>query len=251
MQQLLPKDISDSLQKRFSGKTMVMLVGLPASGKSTICKQLADVLAENNYKGRIYNAGNVRRMVKQEFSHADFFDPANENAKEQREQFATMSLEQMFEDFRHNKISVGFLDATNTTKARRRRMLDLVHSCNIDFANIVVLDVTCTDDRLLAFNIANKAFNADYCGRNVADSIADFRQRTTHYFKVYEPVELLEFTQYGDVQIVRIGNGGRQYCVPDTPCDDVARLIRDFACNYFFTYGEKYLSEAEKFDGGI
>lgn len=245
---LKAKDVCDLLHKTFAPKTLVMLVGLPASGKSTVCKQLAEYLRKNDYKSLIYNAGNIRRMMKQSFSDADFFNPNNELAKNQRELYAKMSLDNMLEDFRHNRISVGFLDATNTTRARRSRMLDLIHGSGIAFSNIILLDISCTDQRLQAFNITSKAFNVDYCGRDVAESIADFKQRTEHYFKVYEPISEEELATYKDVEHISIRNGGKEISFSSqTPKDDVDQLFWEFASNYYKLYGEQYLDEVDKF----
>lgn len=245
---LRSKEVSDLLQKAFTSKTLVILVGLPASGKSTVSKQLAQMLKSNDYKTLIYNAGNIRRTMKQTFSDADFFDPKNKQARSQRELYATMSMENLLEDFRHNRITVGCLDATNTTKARRARMIEMARASGISFANIVVLDISCTDEKLLTFNIAGKASNVDYCGRDVSESIADFKQRTQHYFKVYEPVCEDELAGYGDVDYISIRNGGKEFTVPPTKAkNDVDMLFRGFASQYYNLHGQKYYDEVERF----
>lgn len=240
------KDVCDLLLK-FLEKTMVMLVGLPASGKSTVCKQLAEYLREKGYKLLIYNAGNIRRMVKQSFSDSEFFNPENREATNQREMYATMSLENMLDDFRHNRISVGFLDATNTTRARRSRMLSLVQNSGVDFANVMVLDISCTDEKLLNYNITSKAFNVDYNGRNVLESISDFQKRTQHYFKVYEPVSEQELEEYGEVQYVSLRNGGASFETRGNFENGVARLFEKFTQNYYGYYGRVYLAAVEEF----
>lgn len=245
------QDVSDLLQKRIQLKTVVMLVGLPASGKSTICKQLAVHLQLHNYKSCIYNAGNMRRMMKQTFSDAEYFNPDNEQATKQRELFATVSMGNMLEDLRQNRINVGFLDATNTTRARRQRMLNIIRQLDISFSNVIVLDISCTDERLLAYNINGKAFNVDYCGRNAADSIADFRQRSKHYFKVYEPVEAAELESYADVVSAysSIENAKTVSFVADNISDDACGLFREFVTSYFETHGEAYHAAVDGFWG--
>ena len=64
-------------------KLILLLVGLPASGKSTICKQFQEFINENSeYNAQIYNAGDVRRRRSaSEFNDAQFFDPNNEQGK--------------------------------------------------------------------------------------------------------------------------------------------------------------------------
>lgn len=249
---LKAKDVCDLLHKTFAAKTLVVLVGLPASGKSTVCKQLAQMLKSNDYKTLIYNAGNIRRMMKQTFSDADFFNPTNEQAKSQRELYATMSMENMLDDFRHNRITVGFLDATNTTRARRARMLEMAKASGINFANIIVLDISCTDDRLITYNIAGKASNVDYSGRDVDESIADFKQRTNHYFKIYEPVSEAELAKYEDVEYISIRNGGKEYTFSGSKAkNDVDMLFHNFASQYYNLHGEKYYDEVERFYLGV
>lgn len=248
-QVLHSKDVCDLLHKRIESKTVVMLVGLPASGKSTVCKQLAETLQQNNYKSLIYNAGNIRRMMKLSFSDAEFFNPDNEAATQQREHFATISMENMLEDFRHNRISVGFLDATNTTRTRRLRMLNIIRESDISFSNVIVLDISCTEERLLAYNINGKAFNVDYSGRNVGDSISDFRQRTNHYFKVYEPVTSTELELYRDVisSYISIQNAKSCRIISEKNSDEVENLFRSFATGYYKTHGEAYHAAVDSF----
>lgn len=240
-------DVADLIHSKLQPKTMVLLVGLPASGKSTVCKQLAEFVRANGYKALVYNAGNIRRMMTSLFSDSEFFNPANVAAANQRELFAQMCMDNMLDDFRENRINVGFLDATNTTRARREKMLRRAHELGVAFANMVVLDVSVTDNRLLAYNITNKAFNADYKGRDVAASIADFQRRTEHYFKIYEPVLEEEFALYGDVAYVRIDNGQNVY-TRGRLHGITGRLLTTFTANYYKMHGEQYNSAVRSFE---
>lgn len=246
------EDVTSLLRKRVESKTMVMLVGLPASGKSTVCKQLSTFLQSHDYKCQIYNAGNVRRLLRRVFSDADFFDPNNVAAQEQREQFATIAMEQMLEDFRTNLINVGFLDATNTTRSRRDKMLDIVRKCDVSFSNVIVLDISCTDERLLAFNIDGKATNGDYTGRSVAEAIADFKQRSSHYYKVYEAISAEELEKNSDVVTTYISiknaKDTRSYSIVlKKQYDEVEELFIAFASSYYKMHGEKYLAAVDSF----
>lgn len=246
------EDVSTLLRKRVESKTLVMLVGLPASGKSTVCKQLATFLQNHDYKCQIYNAGNVRRLLRRTFSDADFFNPDNAAAQEQREQFAAIAMEQMLEDFRNNRINVGFLDATNTTRRRRDKMLDIVRNCDVSFSNVIVLDVSCTDQRLLAFNVNGKTTNGDYSGRSVAEAIVDFKQRSSHYYKVYEAILAEELEKGSDVvsSYISIQNArnARSYSiVSEKQRDEVEDLFSAFASNYYKMHGERYHAAVDSF----
>lgn len=246
------EDVSSLLRKRVESKTLVMLVGLPASGKSTVCKQLSSFLQSNDYKCLIYNAGNVRRLLRRTFSDADFFNPDNAAAQEQREQFAAIAMEQMLEDFRNNRINVGFLDATNTTRRRRDKMLDIVRNCDVSFSNVIVLDISCTDERLLAYNVNGKTANGDYSGRSVAEAIADFKQRSSHYYKVYEAISPQELDQASDVistyiSIQNAKNTNSYSIVSKKLSDEVEDLFTSFAGNYYKMHGERYHAAVDSF----
>lgn len=237
------KDVCDLLQKRLGSKSVILLVGLPALGKSTVCKQLVLLLVHHDYKALIYNAGNVRRTVRPSFSGADFFDPANAQAARDRNQWAATAMNHLLDDLRLNRILVGFLDATNTTRARRARMIAMARDSGVPLANIVVLDVSCVDPRLVAYNIAGKASNVDYCGRDAAALVRDFRARTEHYAKIYEPVTPGELD--ADVVYILLRDAGRAvYVSPHLVGDDVDALLRMFAENYYKVYGAAYCARA-------
>lgn len=237
-----PKDVCDLLHKRLGSKTVVLLVGLPALGKSTVCKQLAQLLVQHDYKALIYNAGNVRRAARPSFSGADFFDPANAAAARDRDRWAASAMHHLLDDLRHNKILVGFLDATNTTRARRSHMIALARVSGVPL-DIVVLDVSCVDPALVAYNIAAKASNVDYCGRDAAALERDFRARTLHYARIYEPVAPGELDP--DVMYIRLEDAGRRVQVRDgTGDNDVKSLLRTFCQNYYKVFGADYCARA-------
>lgn len=240
--------VSELIQKKIKSKTVVILVGLPASGKSSISKQMVEFLNKNGYKSLIYNAGNIRRAMVQEFSDSEFFNPKNEEASRKRETFAKMCMDNMLDDFKENRINVGFLDATNTTRARRQKMVNLVHDSGIELSNIFILDVSCTDEKLVAYNVTSKAFNADYLGCDITQSIADFKRRSEHYFNVYEPLLEEELETFKDVSYLRIHNGGKDYVVKEAVAGDAAsKAIISFVTNYYKLYGERYYAAVAGF----
>lgn len=246
-------EVSQLLRKRIESKTVVLLVGLPASGKSTVCKQMSDFLERHDYKSSIYNAGNIRRQLRRTFSDADFFNPDNRQAHEQREQYAAIAMESMLEDFRHNRINVGFLDATNTTRARRDKMINVIRHCDVSFSNVIVLDVACTDDRFLAYNVNGKASNGDYLDRTVAEAIADFKQRSEHYYKVFQTITPHELEQASDVvsTYIKIHNARHFQVVSEKRANEVESLFVAFASNYYKFYGEAYHKAVDAFYGAI
>ncbi|KAK6462393.1 6-phosphofructo-2-kinase [Scheffersomyces coipomensis] len=190
-------------------KLIIMLVGLPASGKSTIAKQFKQYMNNlTNFKTEIYNAGNIRRINnKDKNNNSDYFNPNNIQGKLDRELFVDITLNNLLNDLSLGLIQIGILDATNTTRERRERMVELMNQAKSTMsANIVILDVQCFNSRFLNFNINGKANNSDYKGKDYFEAINDFKIRSNHYKQVYQPISVDELNQYSNTIIDPITN---------------------------------------------
>jgi len=73
----------------------VVMVGLPARGKTYCARKLCRYLQWLGVTTRVFNVGNYRRMQYGARQSHQFFDSANETAKEQRRQAALAALEDM------------------------------------------------------------------------------------------------------------------------------------------------------------
>ena len=249
-------------QKLNFNKTIIILVGLPASGKSTISKQLCSYFDQKNYKSKIYNAGDIRRKLKQNsFNSSDFFDPNNLKAKHEREVFATTSLSTLMHDLNQGNINVGFLDATNTTLERRNKIMQYIRDTPIRLDNVILMDIQCNDQTLINFNISGKAFNADYKGKDYTTSVRDFKERSKHYIKIYEPISEKELASYRDVAnlYVQIENGGKKFKFTNISEsnevdfereNDFLTCLTDFIKNYPDKEGKRYFEAVEAFYKG-
>lgn len=232
-------------------KLAVVLVGLPASGKSTVARQMSGYLNNNQVMSKIYNAGDIRRQIKQEFNDADFFDPTNTRAKREREEFATIAVTRLIDDLNSSTVNVGFLDATNTTRERRERMCSMLTLSGI--TNIIILDVQCQLQALLNFNILGKAHNNDYQDKDYTTAINDFKRRTSHYFKVYEAVTQDELMSYAPEMraYIKCVNAGEEWDMQlmssKFGLQEVYKLIKQFVDGYFQREGQRYLEAATAF----
>lgn len=228
----------------------IILVGLPASGKSTVAKQMSEYLKKCNVVSNIYNAGDVRRKHAK-FDNSDFFNPDNVQGKMDREKYANIAVTNLIDDINSKTTNVGFLDATNTTIDRRARMIEKIHA-NTN-ARIMIMDVQCNDTRLLNFNINGKAHNLDYKDKNYLTSIADFKLRSEHYFKVYEPVTAKELKNYPISMYLRIVNGGQflqnSFIDEDFEKEDIFDTIAGFETDYFESEGKRYYEAVDAFYG--
>jgi 6-phosphofructo-2-kinase len=226
----------------FPDKVVFLMVGLPASGKSTVGKQLHQYFNLYGISSKIYNAGDTRRKIQQN-NRADFFDPKNEQGKLLRETYADLTVNELIHDLNHNKIDIGFLDATNTTVERRKRMISTFVE-NVENPTIVLMDVTCNDELKMNFNIACKTKNADYLEQNYFDAINDFKKRSEHYHKVYEPITTMELIDYPIKVYIKYCNGGEvfEFSRFDRVNPALMKLLSNFKHEYYNSFGKDYES---------
>ncbi|CAJ1454351.1 unnamed protein product [Effrenium voratum] len=111
---------------------VLVLVGLPARGKSFISGAVLRHLKLLGVRVRSFNAGDLRRDSGKAGIEANFFSAANEAAKQERERLAMLCCERLLAWIRSappGTSSIGILDATNTTIARRQKVLETCFAC--------------------------------------------------------------------------------------------------------------------------
>ncbi|KAJ1989328.1 Fructose-2,6-bisphosphatase [Dimargaris cristalligena] len=197
-------------------KLIVVMVGLPARGKSYIVKKLKRYLNWLGYLTRIFNVGNRRRTktAAEQFAHKDnepnhnskFFDPDNSHAKAFRDQLAMDSLDELIHWLNVEHGQVAIHDATNSTRDRRRMILD---RCQRE-PNLSVLFVEsiCDDQSVIRHNVRMKLMSPDYINMDPADARRDFLARLRNYERAYQPLGAWE--ERRDVQYCKIINVGKK-----------------------------------------
>src|SRR6266436_3480963 len=101
-----------------SPKLAVVMVGLPARGKSYTARRIERYLSWLGYRTGVFNVGEYRRArVGARVPHS-FFDPDNPKGEEARWRAAMDALEDMVRWLAGDG-QVAIYDATNTTRARR------------------------------------------------------------------------------------------------------------------------------------
>lgn len=97
----------------------LIIVGLPARGKSYLVKKLRRYLNWLQYETKVFNVGNMRRVCESsQDQSANFFDPNNQDMKRIRDEIALSVLEQLIGWLKEGG-RVAIHDATNSTLARR------------------------------------------------------------------------------------------------------------------------------------
>src|SRR5690606_17902 len=106
-----------------SGPTALVMVGLPARGKSFLARKLARYLSWLGHPTRVFNVGGYRREHLGRYDGHAFFDPDNREAVAARRRLAALALEDMV-SWLEGEGEVAVFDATNTTRERRAIILE-------------------------------------------------------------------------------------------------------------------------------
>lgn len=133
---------------------------------------------------KTFNVGNYRRKDAPHPS-ADFFDTNNAEGERQRRAAANAAVTDMLKWFKTGGV-VGILDATNSTKERRRWVLDRLTKEGIE---VIFVESKCDDEELIMANIRDvKTSSPDYQGQDPEQAALDFRERIRNYEKVYKSI---------------------------------------------------------------
>lgn len=120
------------------------------------------------------------------------FDTQNCEAVSRRDEIATATLDKMCRwlasDDSHR---IGIFDATNTTRSRRRLIIDTISRFGSGY-QVLFLESICNDEAVINRNILHKVYRSpDYM--HVEDKAwcnLDFQSRLRNYEKVYEKCDV-------------------------------------------------------------
>ena len=164
----------------------VVMVGLPARGKTYIARKLARYLDWTGYQAEVFNVGNYRRQQFGAQVPASFFDPTNDAGLTSRRQAANVAMNDMLAWFRAGG-QIAIYDATNSTHARRTWV---TAQCEAEGIDVLFIETLCNDPAIIAANIRDtKLLAPDYQGIDPTQAVADFRARIAHYEEAYEPID--------------------------------------------------------------
>ncbi|KAK9689612.1 hypothetical protein RND81_09G071100 [Saponaria officinalis] len=164
----------------------IVLVGLPARGKTFTAAKLTRYLRWLGHDTKHFNVGKYRRLKLGTNQCADFFRGDNPEGIEARNEVAALAMEDMISWMQEGG-QVGIFDATNSTRERRTMLMKLAEGkCKIIF-----LETLCNDESIIERNIRLKVQQSpDYEEQlDFEAGYRDFKSRLDNYAKVYEPVE--------------------------------------------------------------
>lgn len=184
----------------------VVMVGLPARGKSLIAQKVVRYLHWLSIKAKTFNVGQYRRTATPNPS-AEFFDTSNPEGERLRKAAAEAAVNDMCKWFAEGRGLIAILDATNSTKSRRRWIQEKCQEQNIE---TLFVESKCDDEDLIMSNILEvKTTSPDYVGQDPEAAAADFRNRIRNYEKVYQTIDEDE----RDLTYVKLINVGSQVII--------------------------------------
>lgn len=155
---------------------------------------------------RAFNVGSYRRADTPQPT-ADFFDTSNPEGERLRRAAAEAAVTDMLRWFADGQGVVAILDATNSTKDRRRwiRGRCLAHAIETIF-----VESKCDDEAIIMANILEvKTTSPDYRGLDPDVAAQDFLKRIRNYEKVYQTIDEDE----KHLTYVKLINVGRQIII--------------------------------------
>ncbi|KAL5170328.1 6-phosphofructo-2-kinase/fructose-2,6-bisphosphatase [Glycine soja] len=168
----------------------IILVGLPARGKTFTAAKLTRYLHWLGHNTKHFNVGKYRCLKHGANQSADFFRADNPEGVEARNEVAALAFEDMISWMQEGG-QVGIFDATNSSKERRNMLMKLAEGrCKIIF-----LETICNDRNIIERNIRLKIQQSpDYAEEpDFETGLQDFKNRLENYEKaslqrVYETV---------------------------------------------------------------
>lgn len=203
-------------------KLVVVMIGLPARGKSYLSNKMVRYLNWLQIKARIFNVGSTRRSksknigeamgpgkiplpdkndnakdrnaesdvtdITDEKQDASFFSPNNKKSFELREIWARETLDSLLDYLLNSDGCVGVFDATNTTVARRKMVFDRIQERSNGRLKVLYLESICNDEEIIEKNILLKLRGPDYKDMDPKVAKEDFVNRLANYKKVYQTI---------------------------------------------------------------
>ncbi|XP_055079224.1 6-phosphofructo-2-kinase/fructose-2,6-bisphosphatase-like isoform X3 [Periophthalmus magnuspinnatus] len=188
--------------------TMIVMVGLPARGKTYISKKLTRYLNWIGVSTKVFNVGQYRRDATKTYNSYEFFRPDNSEAMKIRRACAITALKDVCDYFSREMGQVAVFDATNTTPDRRDLILSFAKENGY---KVFFVESICDDPEIIEENIKQvKLSSPDYVDCDKDEAVEDFLKRIECYKQNYVP---LDDQKDRSLSYIKIFNVGSRYLV--------------------------------------
>ncbi|XP_006873697.1 PREDICTED: 6-phosphofructo-2-kinase/fructose-2,6-bisphosphatase 4 isoform X4 [Chrysochloris asiatica] len=215
--------------------TLIVMVGLPARGKTYISKKLTRYLNWIGVPTREFNVGQYRRSMVKTYKSFEFFLPENEEGLRIRKQCALAALCDVRRFLSEEGGHVAVFDATNTTRERRQTIFNFGEQNGY---KMFFVESICVDPEVIAANIVQvKLGSPDYVDRDSDEATEDFLRRIECYESSYES---LDEDVDRDLSYIKIMDVGQSYVV-NRVADHIQSRIVYYLMNIHVTPRSIYL----------
>jgi len=225
-------------------KLYIVMVGLPARGKSTIATKLKDHLNHDGIRTKTFNNGDLRRKLSlKDTSYAGFYDPEYREGVAIREKIAILNLKRA-RNYLGRTGQVSILDATNVSLERRRKIISML-------PDYPVLFIECIneDRKILKASVQRKITLPEFSHLSREAAIQSFKKRISYYQSIYTPVE----SERNFVKLDSLNNRIRkEELLDEIPYYDRIRdfLVTDTVKNlYLVRHGETFYNLENRIGG--
>ncbi|PWA29451.1 hypothetical protein CCH79_00017098 [Gambusia affinis] len=204
----LSKRRGSSVPQFTNSPTLIVMVGLPARGKTYISKKLTRYLNWIGVSTKVFNVGQYRREATRSYNSYEFFKPDNAEAMKIRSACVNTALQDVCDYLTRDQGQVAVFDATNTTPERREVILTFAKENGY---KVFFVESICDDPKVIAENIKQvKLSSPDYVDCDKEEAVADFLKRIECYKMTYVP---LDDSKERSLSYIKIFNVGSRYLV--------------------------------------
>ena len=226
-------------------KLYVALVGLPASGKSTLAKRIRDDFVDEGINCAIFNNGELRRKIAGPAStESSWYAPDNSEGREIRERIALANMQEA-KKFLSEGGDVAVLDATNGSRKRRRLLEETLNDHPLLF-----IECLNEDPVLHEACIRRKALLPEYASYSEEDAVESFKARIAYYNSIYEHLDEEKYYLCVDTMANREGRIGGDPLLSEKGRMQAAQLaehMKDTRIDYIFTSTRRRSGETAAF----
>ncbi|XP_027000369.1 6-phosphofructo-2-kinase/fructose-2,6-bisphosphatase 1 isoform X2 [Tachysurus fulvidraco] len=216
--------------------TMIVMVGLPARGKTYISRKLTRYLNWIGVPTQVFNLGQYRREAVKTYKNYEFFRPDNEEAMKIRRACVLKALKDLDNYFTKEHGQVAVFDATNTTKERRGIITSFAKERGY---KVFFIESICDDPDIIEANIMEvKLSSPDYENCDKEEMVEDFLKRIECYKMTYISIDE---EKDRNISYIKIFNVGTRYLVNKVQ-DHIQSRIVYYLMNIHVTPRSIYLS---------
>ncbi|KAK9455599.1 6-phosphofructo-2-kinase-domain-containing protein [Dipodascopsis uninucleata] len=222
-----------------AGKICIVLVGLPARGKTHIAVSLTRYLRWLGVKTHAFHLGDYRRAYLHPNTDVPddyFLVNASPSTVIMRQQVMAACKQDVFKFFDIDRGQVAIYDAVNPTVAGRKA---LVKEFNQHGIRTIQIESICNNGNIIKENVRSvKISSPDYVGWQEKDAIEDYLRRINDKIPHYETVEESESAY------IKLFNAGERILVNKLNSGYLANRIVFYLMNIHIKAGCVYFARA-------